>query len=241
MTLKVQVQADQVVDLGLLNLEDLEVVMGRVTDAQGTAIAGVWISLDSRVVNLWPNYNLSKGALQFDGRVLTQTDAQGRFSVPINGRIRVYGFKPGYAPGTLSWSKPKAKDKSTSTRSKANPAKKAAAPKELILVLKRAGEVSVQAPVLAKGQASRWYARLTRIQMAPPPAGKKAPRPWTKSMSLKPGQPVRFLGLLPGRYHLEAVNWIGGNAGYKKESVPHKNYYEELLIQTGSHRRIRIP
>ena len=233
--LEVQVQAEQVVDLGLLNLEDLETVMGRVTDEQGTAIAGVWISLDAGVTRLWPNYDLSKGAQQFDGRVLTQTDAQGRFSVPIKGGIRIFGFKPGYAPGGVFWAKPKAKN-----AKKAKKAKKAAGPKELILVLKRAGEVTVEAPVPAKGKNSRWYARLTRIPVAPPPASKKAPRPWSKALALKPGEPVRFLGLLPGRYHLEAANWTRIRS-YQKKSVLGKNYYEELLIQTGSHLLIRIP
>lgn len=225
--LPAQVSEGQVTDLGMLSLADLAEVAGRVVDENGQPLAGVWFGLDNRLANLWQTYDLSKGPEQFDGRVLGQSDTRGRFTVPIKGRLRVYGFKPGYAPGALSWAPPK-------------PAKPGGPAKEPVLVLHRAGEITIQAPRAAKGQRTRWYAKLTRIPTAQPPAGKKAPRPWSRSLLLPPGTPTRYIGLQAGRYLLQAIDFMKVRE-YAKKSVPGQSYYEELLIQASSHRLIRIP
>ena len=241
--LPAQVSEGQVTDLGMLSLADLAEVAGRVVDENGQPLAGVWIGLDNRLANLWQTYDLSKGPEQFGGRVLTQSDSLGRFTVPIKGRLRVYGFKPGYAPGALSWAPPKpAKPGGQATprgKGKKGAAKPGPSTKEPVLVLHRAGEITIQAPRTAKGERTRWYAKLTRIPTAQPPAGKKAPRPWSRSLRLPAGAPTRYLGLQAGRYLLQAIDFMKTRA-YAKKIVPGQSYYEELLIQVGSHRLIKV-
>ena len=245
--LPAQVHEGQVTDLGMLSLVDLAEVAGRVVDENGQPLAGVWIGLDNRLANLWQTYDLSKGPEQFGGRVLTQSNSRGQFIVPIKGHLRVYGFKPGYAPGALSWAPPtpaKPAGPATHRGNRGKGKKGAARPgpptKEPVLVLHRAGEITIQAPRAAKGQRTRWYAKLTRIPTAQPPAGKKAPRPWSRSLRLPPGTPTRYIGLQAGRYFFQAIDFTKARE-YAKKSVPGQSYYEELLIQVSSHRLIRIP
>ena len=238
----VDVLADQVMDLGLLSLGDLPALECRVVDEAGNGLGGVWIGLDRKLSGLWPEYDLGKGQEQFQGHVLTVSDGSGGFRVPIQGRVLVYAFKPGFAPGVLRYSLPKdgkgVKPGAAPTQEKG---KKSAEPrsKEPVLVLERAAEISLVAPMAAKDAKSNWYARLTLL-VDPPLPGKKPNRGWSNSMKLMPGKPRRFVGIRPGRYKLEARDFRKGGR-YTKKSEPGTSYYEEFLVQVGSQRIIRIP
>jgi protocatechuate 3,4-dioxygenase beta subunit len=243
--LQVQVHADQVTDLGLLSLGDLPELDCRVVDEAGKGLAGVWVGLDRKLGNLWSEYELGRGPEQFQGRVLTQSDARGDFRVPSKGPLRIYAFKPGYAPGVLRHSPPRTSSKTSKGASNKAGAKgkreKPAAPlsKQPVLVLKRAAELSVIGPSAAKGTTTRWYAKLTLLQDSAQ-QGQKPKRGWSRSLRLKSSKPIRFVGLPSGRYRLEALDFNKGSK-YQKKSVAGVSYYEELIVQTGTHRMIRIP
>jgi Carboxypeptidase regulatory-like domain len=244
LTLEVQVHEGQVTDLGLLSLADPPQVEGRVMTVGGQFLSGVWISLDRWMPGIWPTYDMTKGMEQFDGRVMTQSDANGYFRVPIKGRLQVFAFKPGYAPARISYSLPKVKvgaaGQSKPGKGKAGQSKPGKGKPGLILMLQRAGEISVRRPTEVKGQKSRWYVKLTQVQTPSAVGGKKKGRPYSRFVGFQKDKPMRFLGLKPGTYEFEAINFAK-SSNFNKKSVLGVSYYEKLEIRPGTFRTIRIP
>ncbi len=223
--LKVAIHQDRVTDLGTLQLTAIDDVEGRVVDQDGKPIAGVWIGLDEKLARLWAGYDVDKGLEQFDGRVLMQSDASGGFRVPIKDHTRILAFKPGYGPVTLSYP-------GTYTP-------KGSPPKELILRLSEAAELSIQAPAAPGDEPTYWSARLYRLAQAPVAAGKKVPPQWTRAVDLEPGRPVRIIGLQPGNYRLVAMD-KGKGRTFSKKTIPGESYFEEFRVQVGTKRVIKI-
>ncbi len=228
---RVQVKPEEITDLGLLTLTELRQVEGQVQDGVGRPVAGVWLGLDPMLTSLWPKYDLAKGKEQFAGRVITESDAQGRFRLPIQGNKRIFAFKPGFSAVQQAWSMPKA----AKSESESAPGK----PAPLVLRLRRAAELGVQAPAAVIGMPAIWGARLVPIGPGAKPA-REAERPaGAQQVWLEAGKVHRFLGLKPGRYRLEALNFKRSTR-FRPETVPGVSYHEEVNLQVGTKHVIRI-
>ena len=237
--LDVQVKPDEVTDLGLLTLVASRQVEGRVEDFTGKPLPGVWIGLDNKLGALWPSYDSTKGIKQFEGRLLAQSDGQGRFRIPIQGQVRVHAFKPGYAPVSLVWPKTPRKKGQGKTPSQELPSAQ-----PLILHLRQAAELAIRAPAPVAGKPATWGARLTRMSDGPLQAGAPVhshPHPHPPHyLWLQSAKTLHFVGLTPGRYSFEALNF-NKSVSYKNVSVQGESYHEVVQIQLGSTRLIKIP
>ena len=214
---KVSVRRDKESDLGILRLMDAPRVKGRVVDADGKPLAGVRISVDPDVARSWTSCEIEQGEMKLAGDVLTQSDAQGRFEVVLHRPAKIYGYKLGYAPRSI------------------------ASGEVVLLVLPKAGRIRVTTPPLAAGEDwSLWSIQLTRMTTTDKPGAKESGAAWSRSLREDASVTTHFRGLLPGRYILRAAN-NAKLSGFQKKTLAGESYYEEILIQAGSNRLIKIP
>lgn len=227
-TRTVHVEPEEIADLGLLTLAEFPRVAGRVQDPTGRPLAGVWLGLDPKLADLWPSYDPAKGRESFAGRVIAQSDAQGRFRLPLPRSTRIFAFKPGYAPTQRAVSVPKGSKSASSD------------PEPLVLQMRPAAELGIRAPAPQIGKPATWGARLTPIRPGSSPAPRQGRPAGARYLWLKAGKVSRFVGLPPGRYRLEALNFNKSTV-FRAESIPGRSYHEEIDLQIGTKHVIRIP
>jgi Carboxypeptidase regulatory-like domain len=234
--MKVDVLPDQVTQLGLLPLVPVSRTRGRVVDAQGRPLAGAWIGVDPALAERSNTCNIEAGPKQFGGLVLTVSDADGRFSLPLKTGGSIYLFKRGYVPCVHA-------SASSAPHNSGKPAgdgsKKVGAAKELTVRLVSGGELRVQPLTSSKDREEEsWLFSLERFKKSAGKPGRSVVR-WERSMFLDWNDVGRFVGLEPGSYRLYGVN-TEKTQGRRTKTVLGESYYEEIRIEAGSDRLIRV-
>jgi len=235
--MKLEVQSDQVTQLGLLPLVQASAVAGRVVDADGRPLAGAWIGVDPSLADLWNTCDITAGVKQFDGRVLAVSDVQGRFSLPVKIGESIYVFKRGYVTAVHA---PAPSSSGKGDKPAGLATKNGHGSRDVMVRLARGAELRVQPLTSSKDlEEEYWKFVLLRVEKSSTGNRRPATDRWRRSMLLDWNRLGRIVGLEPGSYRLYGVN-VERIQSLRAKTVLGESYYEEFRLEAGSDRLIQV-